>query len=92
MSPPAGLVLLLLLHLERCADLQLVAVLRALQMREHQERLLHHLHQRRREVLRNAAVLLRLPGMLLQERLLLLRLLRQHLLLLRHMRGLRFGD
>jgi hypothetical protein len=80
--------LLVLLHVERRTDLQSVAVLRALQMREHEEWLLHHLHQRRREVLRDAPGLLRLPGMLLQERLLLLRLLRQHALLLRHLRGL----
>jgi len=81
--------LLMLLHLERHPGLQLQPVLRSLQVREHQGRLLHHLHQRRHEVLRDAAGLLRLPGMLLQERLLLLRLLRQHLLLLRHMRSLR---
>jgi len=80
--------LFVLLHVERRTDLQSVAVLRALQMREHEEWLLHHLHQRRREVLRDAPGLLRLPGMLLQERLLLLRLLRQHALLLRHLRGL----
>jgi hypothetical protein len=38
-------------------------------------------------VLRNAASLLRLSRLLLQERLLLLRLLRQHLLLLRDVRS-----
>jgi hypothetical protein len=78
---------LVLLHLERHSGLQLQPVLRPLQVREHERRLLHHLHQRRREVLRDAAGVLRLPGNLLQERLLLLRLLRQHLLLLWHMRS-----
>jgi len=74
--------LLLQLHLERHPGLQLQPVLRPLQVRKHEGRLLHHLHQRRRQVLRDAAGLLRLPGNVLQERLLLLRLLWQHLLLL----------
>jgi hypothetical protein len=79
---------LVLLHLEWHPGLQLCALLRALQVRKHEEWLLHHLHQRRRAVLRDAAGLLRLPGMLLQVRLLLLRLLRQYALLLRKLRGL----
>ena len=78
--------LLVLLHLEWHSGLQLQSLLRSLQVREHEGRLLHHLHQRRRQVLRDAPGLLRLLGMLLQERLLLLRLLRQHLLLLWHVR------
>jgi hypothetical protein len=45
---------------------------------------------RRQQVLRDAPGLLRLPRNLLQERLLLLRLLRQHLLLLRNVRSLVF--
>jgi hypothetical protein len=83
--------LLVPLHLERHSGLQLQPVLRPLQVRKHERRLLHHLHQRRQQVLRHAAGLLRLPGNVLQERLLLLRLLRQHLLLLRHVRGLSPG-
>jgi hypothetical protein len=74
------------LHLEWRASLQLRALLRPLQVRKHEEWLLHYLHQRRRQVLRYAASLLRLPRNVLQERLLLLCLLRQHLLLLRHLR------
>jgi len=74
--------LLVLVHLEWHPGLQLQSVLRPLQVREHEGRLLHHLHERGRQVLRDAAGLLRLPGNLLQERLLLLRLLRQYLLLL----------
>jgi len=91
-KPLSGVVrrhLLVLLHLERHSGLQFQPVLWPLQVREHQGRLLHHLRQRRREVLRDAAIVLRLPRSLLQERLLLLRLLRQHLLLLRHVRSLR---
>jgi len=81
--------LLVLLHVERHSGLQFQPVLRPLQVREHEGRLLHHVHQRRREVLRDVAIVLRLPRMLLQERLLLLRFVRQHLLLLRDVRGLR---
>ena len=55
-------------------------------MREHEGWLLYHLHQRRREVLRDAAGLLRLPGVLLPGRLLLLRVLWQHARLLRNVR------
>jgi len=91
-EPLPGIVrrhLLVQLHVERHSGLQLQPVLRALQVREHEGRLLHYLHQRRQQVLRHAAGLLRLPGVLLQERLLLLRLLRQYLLLLRHVRSVR---
>ena len=56
-----------------------------LQVRVHQGRLLHQLHERRREVLRDAASLLRLPRVLLRERLLLLHLVQQHAGLLRHL-------
>ena len=78
----------LLLRQRRQADLQLQSVLLPMHVRKHQRRLPHHLHQRRQRVLRNAGSLLRLPGMLLPERLLLLRLLRQQVRLLRHVRGL----
>jgi hypothetical protein len=83
--------LLVLLHLERHSGLQLQPLLWPLQVRKHEGRLLRHLHQRRQQVLRHAAGLLRLSGNVLQERLLLLCLLRQHVLLLRDVRGLNPG-
>jgi hypothetical protein len=80
-----------LLHVERHSGLQFQPVLWPLQVREHEGRLLHHVHQRRREVLRDASIVLRLPRMLLQERLLLLRLLREYVLLLWDVRGVILG-
>ena len=61
-------------------------MLRDVQVRADQGRLLHLLHQRRQGLLRNAASLLRLSGLLLRERLLLLHLVRQHVRLLRQER------
>jgi hypothetical protein len=56
----------------------------ALQVREHQGRLHDLLHQRRQTVLRPDPGLLRLPGKVLHQRLLLLRVLQWHAGLLRH--------
>lgn len=72
------------LHLERHSGLQLQSVLRPLPVREHVRRVLHHLHQRRQGLLRDAASVLRVPPLLLRIGLLLLRLLRRHAVLLRH--------
>jgi hypothetical protein len=56
-----------------------------LQVRVHQGRLLHFLHFRRQGLLRDSAIVLRMPVDLLQERLLLLHLVQQHADLLRHL-------
>jgi hypothetical protein len=61
------------------------SLLRYLQVRVHQGRLLHQLHLGRQGLLRDSAIVLRLLGDLLQERLLLLHLLQQHAGLLRHL-------
>jgi hypothetical protein len=52
-------------------------------VRKHEGRLLHHLHERRQGVLRDPAIVLRDAAVLPRTRLLLLRLLQQHALLLR---------
>jgi hypothetical protein len=54
-------------------------------VRVHQGRLLHQLHVGRQGLLRDSAIVLRLPGNLLQERLLLLHLLQQHAGVLLHL-------
>jgi hypothetical protein len=50
----------LLLHVQRHGMLQVLIHQLPLQMRNDERRLLHHLHQRRQAMLRNAASLLRL--------------------------------
>ena len=74
--------------LERHSLLPGQPVLRHVQVRAHQGRLLHHLHQRRQGLLRNAPGPVRLPRMLLRERLLLLHFVRQHVRLLRQVRSI----
>jgi hypothetical protein len=75
----------LLLHVQRHGMLQMLICQLPLQMRNDERRLLHHLHQRRQAMLRNAASLLRLLHEVLRKRLLLLRVLQQHASLLRHL-------
>jgi hypothetical protein len=56
-----------------------------LQVRVHEGRLLDQLHVGRQSLLRDAASMLRLPVMLLRERLLLLHLVQQHARVLRRL-------
>jgi hypothetical protein len=76
---------LLLLHPKRPDRLPVQPDLRHLQVRNHEGRLQHHLHQRRQGVLRDLAIVLRDTAVLPRTRLLLLRLLQQHAVLLRHL-------
>ena len=75
----------LLLHAQRHSVLPMHVRQLPLQVRVHHRRLLHHLHQRRQAALRPVAGLLRMLRKVLRKRLLLLRVLRQHAGLLRHL-------
>ena len=66
--------------------------LRPVQVRIHERRLLHQLHQRRQGLLCDDSSLLQLPVAMLRKRLLLLYLLQQHAGLLRHFRLIEAGD
>jgi len=72
----------LLVHDERHSLLPVQSGLRHLQVRKHQGRRLHHLHQRRQDLLRDDSSLLRLPRLDVQSWLLLVRLLGEHASLL----------
>ena len=61
-------------------------VLRHLQVRVHEGRLLHQLHQRRQGLLCDDPEVLRMPTGMLRQRLLLLRVLQRHARLLRYLR------
>jgi hypothetical protein len=76
-------VVLVLCDAQRPDRLPVQPHLRHLQVRIHGGRLLHHVLQRRQGLLRDFAVLLRNARVLPEVRLLLLRLLQQHALLLR---------
>jgi hypothetical protein len=65
----------LLLHVQRHLLLSMQLDDGYLQMRIHQGRLLHQLHERRQGLLRDDPSLLQLPQLLLRKRLLLLHLL-----------------
>ena len=66
--------------------------LRQLQVRVHEGRLLHQLHERRQGLLCDDSSLLQLPVAMLRERLLLLHLLQQYASLLRHLRVICFDE